>query len=197
MRGFPAQTDRNCFIKAANGIDNVGIKFDTLTFGITQFPVASEVCKILNLKRSFGFGGICLGGQTGMAGDEAEHSDSDILRLSGCEYFLNHFSVRVLPVGMQNAGVDTKANTVAVILAASSGVDSLVEIGGIKLILIDCFAAIDAPGDDGLVIGFDGKQLADVCAFGKQHKVSIREPGKEIDKRWREVCNVVEGENLA
>jgi hypothetical protein len=196
MRGFPAQADRNGFIKAANGIDDMGIKFDTFIFGVAQFPIGSEVGEVLLLECFFGFDGIRLGSEAGMAGDEAEHSDSDILRLGRCEHFLNHFGIRVLPAGMQDAGVDSEADTKPVILAASGGVDAFVEVGGIKFILIDCLTAIDAPGDDGLVIGFDGKQIADICAFGKQHKEGVGESRKEINEYRREVCNVVEGEGV-
>ena len=196
MRRFTAQTDRDSFVETANKVYKEGIEFDSLLFRVTELAVGGKVGKGLDLKRSFGFGGIRLGSKTGMAGDKAEHSDGDIFRLGEFEHFLNHFSVRILPAGMQDAGVDSKTNAVAVILAASGGVDSLVEAGGVKLILTDCLGAIDAPGDDCLIIGFYGKKVIDITAFSKQHKKRVGEPGKEIDKHRREVCNVVESEGV-
>jgi len=53
MRGFTAQADRDGFIEAANGIDDMGIKFDTFVFGITQFSIRSEFGQVLFLERFF------------------------------------------------------------------------------------------------------------------------------------------------
>ncbi len=167
MRGFPAQADRDSFIEAANGTDDMGIEFDTFIFGVTQFPIRSEVGQVLLLKRFFGFGGIRLNGKARMAGDEAEHSDGDVFGFSGSKHFLNHIGVGGLPIRMQDARVDTETDAIAMLLTESGGVDSLVEVGGIKFVLRDCFAAVDAPGNYCLVIGFDGKQIADICAFGE------------------------------
>ena len=131
-----------------------------------------------------------------MAGNKAEHSNSDVFGLGGCEHFLNHIGVSGLPIWMQYAGVDTKTDAIAVLLAEAGGVDSLVEVSSIKFVLPDCFAAVDTPGNDYLIIGFDGKKIADIRAFGEQHKKSIRETGEEIHKHRREVCNVVKGEGI-
>jgi len=196
MRRFTAQADRDGFIKAANGIDDMRIKFDTFIFGVAQFPVGSEVGEVLLLDCFFGFNGIRLGSEAGMAGDEAEHTDCDILRLGGFEHFLEHFSISVLPAGMKDAGVDTEANTVTVILTEPGGGDSLIEVGSVEFILPDCLGAIDAPGNDSLVIRFDGKQIVDICAFGKQHKKRVGEPEEEIHEYRREVYNVVESEGV-
>jgi hypothetical protein len=174
----------------------MGIKFDTFIFGVTQFAVGSEVCQVLLLERFFCFDGICLGGKTGMAGDKTERSEGDVFGFGGCEHFLDHIGVGGLPIRMQDTGVDTEADTVAMLLAEPGGVDSLIEVGGIKFVLPDCFTTVDAPGNDCLVIGFARKQIADICTFGKQHKKSIRQSGEEIHKHWREVCNVVEGERI-
>jgi hypothetical protein len=35
MRGFPAQADRDGFVETANGIDDIGIKFDAFIFGVS------------------------------------------------------------------------------------------------------------------------------------------------------------------
>ena len=174
----------------------MGIKFDTFIFGVTQFAIRSEISQILLLERFFGFDGICLGGETGMAGDKAERSEGDIFWFGGCEHFLNHISVSGLPVRMQDAGVDTEADSIAMLLAEPGGVDSFVEVGSTQFVLPDCFAAVDAPGNDCLVIGFNGKQIADIGAFGEQHKKGVGQAGEEIHKHRREVCNVVEGERI-
>jgi hypothetical protein len=196
VRGFPTQADRYGFIEAANGIDDMGIKFDTFIFGVTQFPIRSKVGQVLLLERFFGFGGVCLNGETRMAGDETEHSDGDVLGFSGSEHFLNHTGVGGLPIRMQDAGVDTETDAIAMLLAEPGGVDSLVEVSGIQFVLRDCFGAIDTPGNDGLVIGFDGKQIADISAFGEQAKVRVGQVGEEIHEHRREVCNVVESERI-
>ena len=196
MRGFPAQADRYGFVEASNGIDDMGIKFDTFIFGVTQFPIRSEVGKVLLLERFFGFGGVRLNGEARMTGDEAEHSDGNVFGFGGSEHFLNHIGVGGLPIRMQYAGIDTETDAIAMLLAEPGGIDSLVEVGGIQFVLPDCFAAVDAPGNDCLVIGFDGKQIADISAFGKQHKEGVGQAGEEIHKRRREVCNVVESEGI-
>jgi len=174
----------------------MGIKFDTFIFGVTQFPIRSEVGQVLLWERFFGFDGICLRGKAGMTGDETEHTDGDVLRLGDCAHFLNHIGVGGLPIRMQDAGVDTETDAIAMLLAEPGSVDSFVEVSGIKFVLPDCFAAVDAPGDDCLVIGFDGKQIADICAFGEQHKKGVGQAGEEIHKYRREVCNVVEGDRI-
>jgi hypothetical protein len=196
MRRFTAQADRDSSVETANNIYKEGIEFDSLLFWITELAVGGKVGKGLDLKRSFGFDWICLCGKMRMAGDKTEHSDSDIFRFDGSEHFLEHFSVRILPAGMQDAGVDSETDAIAVILAASGGVDSFIEVGGVKLILADCLGAIDAPGDNCLIIGFYGKKVIDITTFGKQHKKRVGEPGKEINKHRREVCNVVESEGV-
>jgi hypothetical protein len=169
VKDFPAQANGYGFVEAANGIDEEGVEFDSLRFGITEFSVGAQVGEVLLLKRIFGFNWICSGGKTGMAGDKAEHSDGDVFRLSGGEHFLNHIGVVVLPVRMKDAGVDSETDAVAVALTTFGGVDSLFEVRCIQFIMPDCFAAVDAPGDDCLVVGFDGKEVIDVSAFGKQH----------------------------
>jgi hypothetical protein len=116
----------------------------------------------LLLERFFGFKGVYLSDKAGMSRDEAEHSQSYILWFSGGKHFLNHFGVGITPVRMQNYGVDSEADTVAILLAASGGIDSFNEIGGIQLVLPDYFGVIGAPGDDCLAIWFDGKQIADI-----------------------------------
>jgi len=196
MRGFPAQADRYGFVETSNGIDDMGIKFDTFIFGVTQFPIRSEVGQVLLLERFFGFGGICLNGKARMARDEAEHSDGDVFGFGGGEHFLNHIGVGGLPIRMQDAGVDTETDAIAMLLAEPGGVDSLVEVSGIQFVLLNRFVAVDAPGNDCLVIGFDGKQIADICAFGKQHKEGVGQAGEEIHKYRREVCNVVKSEGI-
>lgn len=194
--GFPAQTDRYGFVEAANGSDDMRIKFDTFIFGVTQFPIRSEVGQFLLLERFFGLGGVCLNGEARMAGDKAEHSDSDVFGFSGSEHFLNHIGIGGLPIRMQDAGVDTETDAIAMLLAEPGSVYSLVEVSGIQFVLVDCFVAVDAPGNDRLVIGFDGKQIADISAFGEQHEKSIGQAGEEIHKHRREVCNVVENEGI-
>ncbi len=174
----------------------MGIKFNTLIFVVTQFSIRGEIGQILLLERFFGFGGIGLSGEMRVAGDKAEHSDSDVFGFGGSEHFLNHIVVSGLPVRMQDAGVDTETDAIAMLLAEPSCVDSLVEVSSIQFVLPDCFAAVYAPGNDGLVIGFDGKQIADIRAFGEQHKKGVRQVGEEIHKHRREVCNVVEGERI-
>jgi hypothetical protein len=196
MRGFPAQADRDGFIKASNGIDDMGIKFDTFAFRVSQFPIRGEVGQILLLERFFGFDGICLRGKTGMAGNKAKHTNGYVFGFGGREYFLNHFGISGLPVRMQDARVDTESDAITMVLAAFGGVDSFVEVSGIQFVLPDCFVAVDAPGNYCLVIGFDGKQIADICTFGEQHKICDRQAGEEIHKHRREVCNVVEGERI-
>ena len=108
-----------------------------------------------------------------MAGDEAECSEGDIFGFGGCEHFLNHISVGGLPVRMQDAGVDSEADAVAMLLAEPSSVDSFVEVSGIEFVLPDCFGTIDTPGNDCLVIWFSRKQITDICAFGEQHKKGV------------------------
>jgi len=196
VRGFPAQTDRDSFIEAANGIDDMGIKFDTFIFGITQFAVGSEFGQVLLLERFFCFDGICLSGKAGMAGDKTERSEGDVFGFGGCEHFLNHIGVSGLPVRMQDAGVDTEADTIAMLLAEPGGVDSLIKVGSIQFVLVDCFATVDAPGNNYPVIGFDGKQITNISAFGEQYKKGIRQAGEDIRKHRREVCNVVESEGI-
>lgn len=131
-----------------------------------------------------------------MAGDKAEHSDGDILRLGGEKHFLNHIGVGVSPVRMQNAGVDSETDTVAVVLTMLCGGNSLVENRGIQLVIPDCFGAVDAPGDDRLVVRFNGEQITDICAFCKQHKKGVGQAGEEIHEHRREVRNVVESERI-
>lgn len=196
MRGFAAQADRNGFIESANGVCQEGVEFDSLRFGITEFSVGAQVGEVLLLKRIFGFNWICSGGKTGMAGDKAKHSDGDILRLGGCEHFLNHIGVVVLPVRMKDAGVDSETDAVAVALTTFGGVDSLFEVRCIQFIMPDCFAAVDAPGDDCLVVGFDGKEVIDVSAFGKQHKEGVWQARKELYEHRCKIGNVVEGERI-
>ena len=196
MRGFPAQADRYGFVEDANGIDDMGIKFDTFIFGVSQFSIRGEVGQVLLLERSFGLGRVCLNGKARVTGDEAKHSDGDILRFSRCEYFLNHIGVGGLPIRMQDAGVDSETHTVAVTLAAFGSVDSFVEVGGIQFVLSDCLGAIDTPGYDCLAIGLDGEQIVDICAFSEQHKEGIGQAGEEGQKYRREVCNVVEGDGI-
>ena len=134
----------------------MGIKFDTFIFGVTQFAIGSEHSQKLLLERFFCFYWICLGGETRMAGDKTERSEGDIFWFGGCKRFLNHIGVSGLPVRMQDAGVDSEADTVAVLLTEPSGVDSLIEVGGIKFVLPDCFTTVDTPGNDCLVIRFYG-----------------------------------------
>jgi len=109
---------------------------------------------------------------------------------------MNHFSVGGWPIWMKDAGVDSETDTVAVILTASCGFESFIKVGCIELVLADCFGAIDAPGNDCLVIGFDGKEVIDIAAFGKQHKEGIGQAGKVFHEHRREVCYVVEGEGI-
>ena len=109
---------------------------------------------------------------------------------------MNHISVSGLPILVQNAGVDTEANAVAVLLAEPGGIDSLIKVGSTQFVLVDCFAAVNAPGNNYPVIGFDGKQITDISAFGEQYKKGIRQAGEDIRKHRREVCNVVEGEGI-
>lgn len=194
--GFPAQTDGDCSIETADGIDDMRIKLDTLILRVTQFPVGGEFGEILNLQCSFCFNRICLSGQTRMAGDETQHSDGNIFRLGGFEYFLNHFGVGILPAVMNYARVNSETNTIAMILTSSSGVDSLIEVCGIKLILIDCQGAINTPENHCPVVGFYGNEVVNIAALGKQHKAGIRQTGKEINKHRRKICNVVEGEGV-
>jgi hypothetical protein len=145
VRGFPAQADRYGFVEAANGIDNMRIKFDTFIFGVTQFAIRGEVGQVLFLERFFGLGGICLNGEARMAGDKAKHADGNVFGFGRCEHSLNHIGVGGLPIRMQDARVDTETDTITVLLTKSGGVDSLVEVSGIKFVLRDCFGAIDAP----------------------------------------------------
>jgi hypothetical protein len=196
MRRFPAQTDRYGFIEAANGIDDMGIKFDSFIFGVSQFSIRGEVGQVLLLEQFFGLGGICLNGEARMTWDETQHADGDIFGFGRREHFLNHISVGGLPIRMQDAVVDSETDAIAMLLAEPGSVDSLVEVSGIQFVLPDCFAAVDAPGNDCLVIGFDRKQIADICAFGEQHKKGIGQAREEIHKYRREVCNVVEGERI-
>jgi len=197
VRGFPAQADRDSFfIEATNGIDDMSIKFDTFIFRVTQFPIGSEVGQVLLLERFFGFGVVRLSGEARMAGDEAEHSDGDVFGFGGSKHFLNHVGVGGLPIRMQYAWVDTETDAIAMLLTEPGGVYSLVEVGGIQFVLPDCFAAVDAPGNNCLVIGFDGKQIANIRTFGEQHKKGVGQAGEEIHKHWREVCNVVESERI-
>ena len=196
MRGFPAQANGYSFVEAANGVYQKGIEFDSLRFGITEFAIGAQGGQILLSERVFGLGGICLNGETGMAGDKAEHSDGDILRFRGEKHFLNHIGVGVLPVRMQNTWIDSEADSVAVVLATFGGSDSFIEVCCIQFIMTDCVGAVDAPGDNRLVIGFDGKEIIDVAAFSKQHKIGVRESGEKLHENRRKVCNVVEGERI-
>jgi hypothetical protein len=196
VRGFPAQADRYGFVEATNGIDDMGIKFDTFIFGVTQFPIRSEISQVLFLERFFGLGGVGLNGEARMTWDETEHADGDVFGFSRCEHFLNHSGISGLPIRMQDAGVDTESDTIAVFLAESGGVKSLVEVSGIQFVLPDCFAAVDTPGNDCLVIGFDGKQIVDIRTFGEQHKEGVGQAGEEIHKHRRKVCNVVESKGI-
>jgi len=196
VRGFPAQADRDGFIETANGICQEGVKFDSLRFGITEFAIGAQVGQVLLLERFFGLNRICLNSEAGMAGDEAEHSDSDVFRLGGGEHFLNHLSISGLPIRMQDAGVDSEADAVAVLLAELGSVDSLVEVSGIQLVMPDCFVTVYAPGDDRLVVWFEGKQVIDIRAFCEQHKEGVTEAGEEGDERGCQVRNVVEGERI-
>jgi hypothetical protein len=196
MRCFTAQADRNGFIEAANDVYQEGVELNSLRFGITEFAVGAQICQVLFLERFFYFEGICLSGKTGMAGDKTKHSDSDVLGFGGSEDFLNHFGIGGFPIRMKDAGVDSETDTVAVILTASGSVDSLIKVGCVEFVLADCLGAIDAPGNNCLVIGFDGKEVIDVAAFSKQHKECVRHVREEIDEHRGEVGNLVKGKRI-
>lgn len=193
---FSAQADRDSFIEASNSINDMGIKFDTFIFRVTQFTVGGKDRKVLLLERFFGFDGICLGSEAGMARDEAEHSDGDIFGFGRSEHFLNHLSIRILPVRMQYARVNSETDTVAVILTKTSSFNSLVEAGSVQFVLPDCLVAVDAPGNDRLIIRFNGKQIVYICAFGEQHKICVWQTREELDKLRCKISNVVKGKRV-
>jgi hypothetical protein len=196
MRGFSAQADRNCFAEAANSVRQEGVKFDSPMLRITEFAVGTQLCQILFFEGFGNFSGVCLRNKTRMTGDKTEHSQSYIFWVGASERFLNHFSIRVSPAGMQDSGVNTEPDAITVILASPGGVNSPIKVSGSQFVFVDCFGTINAPGNDGLYIGFDAKQIVDVCAFGQQHKISVWESGEKIHKNRREVCNMVEGEGI-
>jgi hypothetical protein len=196
MRGFTAQADRDSFIKSANGVNQIGIEFDSLLFWITEFAIGAKASQVLILKRFCGENGICLRNKTGMAWDKSKHSKCDIFRFCRNDHFLNHFGIGSFPVRMKNSGVDSETDSVAVILTTPCGFDSLVKAGCIEFVLFDCLGAIDTPGNDCLVIGFDRKEVIYICAFSKQHQEGVWHSGEEINEHRREICNVVEGERI-
>jgi hypothetical protein len=97
---------------------------------------------------------------------------------------------------MKDSRVDSETDSIAVTLAAFGGSNSLVEVGCIQLVLPDCLCAINAPGNNCLVIGLGCKQIVDVRAFRKQHQESIWEAREIVNEQRREVGNVVEGERI-
>lgn len=167
-RSFPAQTNGYGFVEAVNGIDDMGIKFDSFIFGVSQFPIRGERCQSL-IAKVFGAFLISLLSESQMAGDKTQHPECYVFRFGGREHFLNHFGIRVSPIQMQNAGVDSEADAVAMFLTAFSCIETFIERGSAWFKRFNRSIAVQAPGDNRLAVRFEGKQVIDAGAFCEQH----------------------------
>jgi hypothetical protein len=73
----------------------------------------------------------------------------------------------------QCTGVNAKPNSVAVFLAQPGGLQSLAKTGGARLKCLNCVLAVQAPGDNGLAVGFGGQQVVNVAALGQKHEKAL------------------------
>jgi len=73
---------------------------------------------------------------------------------------------------MEDAKVDAKPYSIAMLLALPGSLNTLGKICCARLMLLDHPLAVQAPGYDRMVIRLDGKQIVDVAALGKQHQIA-------------------------
>lgn len=131
-----------------------------------------------------------------MAGQQAEHSERDILRLCGGQHFFDEVGVFGLVVLMKDNGVNSKAYSIAMLLTASCGGKAFVERCGAGFEGGYGFVGVERPGDDSVAVRLDGEQIVDVGAFGQEHKIRFGESGEEGDELRCKVCNVVESKRV-
>lgn len=95
---------------------------------------------------------------------------------------------------MKNAGVNSKAYSVAMLLATSCGIYPLVKTCGAWFKVGYGFVGVEAPRDDRLPVRFNREQVVDVRTLGQEHEVCVRESAEEGDEHSCKLCDVVEGE---
>jgi len=160
---------------------------------ITELVICGSGDKLM-LRKSFGTVAIGRNGEAKMTRQQSEHTESDIFGSEGGKHFLNKFSIATLPIRMKNSGVDTDANSVAMVLAQSGGIDTLIEARGARLVCFDSTFAVKTPRNDCPAIRLNGQQVVDIAAFGQQHQVSPRETGEKGNEHLCQIGYVVEGE---
>lgn len=148
------------------------------------------------LRKSFGTIAVCRSGEAKMTRQQSEHTEGDVFGSEGGEHFLNKFFIAMLPIRMKNSGVDTDADSVAVFLAQSGGIDTLIEARGARLVCFDNIFAVKTPRNDCPAIRLNGQQVVDIAAFGQKHQVSPREAGEKGNEHLCQVGYVVEGETV-
>ncbi len=131
-----------------------------------------------------------------MAGQQAEHSERDVLRLCGGQHFFDEVGIFGLVVLMKDNRVNSKAYSIAMLLTASCGGEALVERCGARLEGGYGFVGVERPGDDSVAVRLDGEQIVDVGAFGQEHKICFRESGEKGDELSCKVCNVVKSKRV-
>lgn len=91
-----------------------------------------------------------------MARQETQHAESYILGLDVSERQLDHPGVAIRPIRVEDAGVDAKAYSVAVLLASLCCFDTLIQRCRAKLVSIDDILRIETPGNNDMAIRLNG-----------------------------------------
>lgn len=129
IRCLSAQTYGDILIEAADNIGQKGVKFNTLLRRIAELAVRGSLDEAMARERLSPAAIRCLG-EAKVAWEKPQHAKCYVLRAEGGQGFLDQIGIRSLPVCMENAGVDTKSYSVAVVLACFGCLNSLAQSGG-------------------------------------------------------------------
>jgi len=80
-----------------------------------------------------------------MARQETQHADSYIFGFDVSKGRFDHTGVAIGPIGVQNAGVDAKAYSIAVLPARLCCFDALVKRCGARFVPVDDILRIETP----------------------------------------------------
>lgn len=166
---FAAEAYWDFPVNASDRVDQKFVEVQTLFSGVAQFAVSGTFIETL-IEELFGRIFISPANKLQMTWKESQHSERDVLWICIVKNTCNQFGVVVLPAWIKYAGIYSVANSIAVILAKSCGFDPFIEICCSLLKRSDCLSGVKAPGDNGIVVGLNGKQIIDIAAFGQQHK---------------------------